>query len=338
MSSFLTQNDVHLDVPLTNLTIARVQDFSGFIADQIFPTVPVQKISDKYYTYTPGDFIRTGEVKPRAPRTRPEKFSLSLSTDNYQIAQYATAFDLDFETIANEDAALNVRVALASQAMMKHMIDREVRWASTYFTSGVWATNWDGVPNATTPAADNFVHWNDYTNSDPIVNVRRAIDAAHAASYGVFRPGTMVMTRDVRRALLDNPKILSRINGGATVGNPALVPDTLLAQAFGVERILISDAMQNTGKEGLADNVSYINSKKAAIFHSPPAPGLMVASPGYIFTWSSLPTSSFGIEMKTYRNEMLEMEGIAEEVHAIVNYDMKVVGNTLGIMFNTAIS
>jgi hypothetical protein len=338
MSSFLTQNDVHLDVPLTNLTIARVQDFSGFIADQIFPRVPVQKATDKYYIYTPGDFIRAGEVKPRAPRTRPEKFSLSLSTDTYAIAQYATAFDIDFETMANEDAALDVKTALASQAMMKHMIDREVRWASTYFTSGVWATDWTGVANGDNDTATEFTQWDDYTNSDPIVEVRRAIDAAHAASYGVFRPGTMVMTRDVRRALLDNPKILSRINGGASVGNPALVPDSLLAQAFGVERILISDAMQNTAAEGLADSVSYINSKKAAIFHSPPAPGRMVASPGYIFTWSSLPTSDFGIEMKTYRGDWLEAEGIAEEVHAIVNYDMKVVGSTLGIMFNTAIS
>jgi hypothetical protein len=47
----LTPSDVHIDKPLTNLTLAYVQDQSSFIADKVFPTVGVESQSDYYYIY-----------------------------------------------------------------------------------------------------------------------------------------------------------------------------------------------------------------------------------------------------------------------------------------------
>lgn len=41
----LTPSDVHIDKPLTNLTLAYVQDQSMFIADKVFPVVGVQSQS-----------------------------------------------------------------------------------------------------------------------------------------------------------------------------------------------------------------------------------------------------------------------------------------------------
>lgn len=337
MSSFITYQDVHIDVPLTNLTIARVQDFTGFVADKVFPLVPVQKATDKYYVWNSGDFLRADDVKPRAPRTEPEEFGLSFTTDTYSIEQYADAFSVDFETYANEDAALDVKLAHSTAAIQKHMIAREQRWSNTFFTSGVWDTDWTGVANAANDTAIEFTKFSDYTNSDPIVEIRRAIRAAKVASYNTFRPAKMVMTADVLDTLLDHPKILSRINGGASVGDPAMVNLSLMAQAFGVSEILVNEAMVNTAKEGLADNVGYVNSGKIAIFHEPPAPSKMVAAPGYIFTWSGVPNSSYGIDIVSYRDDALARQGVAERCHAIVNEDMKLVSPSLGIMLNSVL-
>ena len=44
----LTPSAVHIDQPLTNLTIAYVQDQNAFIADKVFPVVGVERQSDKY--------------------------------------------------------------------------------------------------------------------------------------------------------------------------------------------------------------------------------------------------------------------------------------------------
>ena len=78
----LTPSQVHVDVPLTNLTIAYLQSTTGFVADKIFPNVPVDKLTNRYYKYNRADFNRSGNVKPLAPRTRPERVGMSLSTDS----------------------------------------------------------------------------------------------------------------------------------------------------------------------------------------------------------------------------------------------------------------
>jgi hypothetical protein len=336
---FLTARDVHIDQPLTNLTIAHIQGMEGFVADKVFPQVPVQKKTDKYYIYNSGDFSRVGNVKARAPRTRPERIGMSLSTDSYSIEEYALATDFDFETLANEDTSLNIRLAQTTALTGQLMVDREIKWADTYFKAGVWGTEYTGVANADNDTAAEVTQWDDYTNSTPIEDVTRAITAAHLKSGGIFRPNTMLMTRDVRDVLVNHPDILARLNGGATVTNTALVTEAKLAEIFGVSRVLISDAVKNTAADTLTPAFSYINTKRVAIFYAPTTPGLMTASAGYIFTWSTLANSSgYGIETRSYTGDHLEIEGIAEEVHCIMNYDFKVVGADLGIYFATIIS
>jgi hypothetical protein len=310
---------------------------TGFIADKIFPQVPVQKKTDRYYIYDKGDFSRVGSVKARAPRTRPERIGLSLSTDSYSIEEYALATDFDFETLANEDTSLNIRLAQSTALTGQLMVDREIKFANSFFATGVWDTEYTGVVSA--PSAVQVFNWDDYTNSTPIEDITRAITTAHLASGGIFRPNTMVVSRDVRDALVNHPDILVRLNGGATVKDTALVTEAKLAEIFGVSQFLISDAVKNTSALGSAASFSYINTKKAALYYAPTSPGLMTASAGYIFTWATLDNSSgYGIETRSYQNDMLEMEGIAEEIHCIMNYDFKVVGSSLGVYFNEVLA
>ena len=42
----LTPSSVHIDAPLSNLTLAYAQSQENFIADKVFPTVGVDKQSD----------------------------------------------------------------------------------------------------------------------------------------------------------------------------------------------------------------------------------------------------------------------------------------------------
>ena len=332
----LTPAQVHIDQPLTNLTIAYLQSTTGFIADQVFPNVPVSKQTDKYYIYNREDFNRSGNVKPLGPRTRPERVGMTLSTDSYAIEVRALATDFDFQTLANEDTALDIRAAQSRMLTMQMMIDREKRWASTYFTDGVWDTEYAGVSSGAT-AGTSVLHWDDYNASTPIIDVTEAKRAAQLASGG-FRPNVMVVTRDVRDTLVHHPDILARLNGGATVSDTALVTDAKLAEIFEVSRFLVSDAIENTGAAGLDENNAFINTKKAALYYSPAAPGLMVPAAGYNFTWSTLDNSSgYGVEIRSYTGEYLAIEGIAEELHAVMAYDMKVVGTEMGVFFKDII-
>lgn len=332
----ITPNQVHIDVPLTNLTIAYRQDKSNFISDKIFPNVAVSKQSDKYYIYDRKNFNQVGNVKKLAPGVETETISMTVSNDSYFAEVYGLGADFTEQMLANQDSQLDVRAATAYMLQEQMLIHRENLWISNYFTSGVWNGEVTGV--AATPAANQVIKWSDYVNSTPIVDVLNAKRAAQLRSGG-YRPNIMVVTRDVRDILVNHPDILSRLNGGATVTNTALVTDAKLAEIFEVESFYVIDGIQNTGKEGLAENLSWMAEKKAALFYRPVAAGLMVPASGYTFTWSSLDNSSgYGIEVRSYKNDYLKMKHIDEKIEVVMAYGHKVIGKDLGVFFNTIVA
>ena len=61
-------SNVHVDAVLTNISIAYMQDQSNFIASQVFPEVPVDKQSDKFFVFDKNSWFRD-EAQKRAPGT-----------------------------------------------------------------------------------------------------------------------------------------------------------------------------------------------------------------------------------------------------------------------------
>ena len=331
----LTPSSVHVDAPLTNLTIAYLQDQNNFIADKVFPNVAVAKKTDKYYIYDRENFNRV-DVQARAPRTKAPRVGLTVSTDTYSTDVYSLSTDFDFETLANEDAALNIRSAGAQMLTYQLLIDREKKWATSFFGTGIWGTNYAGV--ASSPSSVQFIQWSDYTNSTPITDITTARRAMMLKSGG-FKPNKMVVTRDVRDTLINHPDILARLNGGATVTNTALVTDAKLAEIFEVSDFMILDAIENTAKEGLTESNAFIADKKAALYYAPASSGLMVPSAGYNFTWNELSNASgYGIDIRSYTGDFLRVEGIAELLEVNMAYDQKVIGSDLGVFFTTALA
>jgi len=331
----LTPSSVHVDAPLTNLTIAYLQDQNNFIADKVFPNVAVAKKTDKYYIYDRENFNRV-DVQARAPRTKAPRVGLTVSTDTYSTDVYSLSTDFDFETLANEDAALNIRSAGAQMLTYQLLIDREKKWATSFFGTGIWGTNYAGV--ASSPSSVQFIQWSDYTNSTPITDVTTARRAMMLKSGG-FKPNKMVVTRDVRDTLINHPDILARLNGGATVTNTALVTDAKLAEIFEVSDFMVLDAIENTAKEGLTESNAFIADKKAALYYAPASSGLMVPSAGYNFTWNELSNASgYGIDIRSYTGDFLRVEGIAELLEVNMAYDQKVIGSDLGVFFSAALA
>lgn len=334
--AMLTPSAVHIDAPLTNLTIAFVQDSTNFIADRVFPKVSVSKKTDKYYIYNRADFNRVGQVQARAPRTQAPRVGMSLSTDTYSTDVFSLATDFDFDTLANEDAALDIRSAGAQMLTTQLLIDREVKWATDYFSSGIWGTDWAGV--ASSPSGTQVIQWSDITTSTPIQDVTKIMRTIQLKSGG-FKPNVMVVGKEVRDVLVNHPTILARLNGGATVTNTALVTDAKLAEIFGVEEFMVMEAVKNTSAEGIAESNAFIGGKAVAFYYRPRAAGLMVPSAGYTFTWDDLENASgYGISIKSYRGDYLAIDGIAEVLEANMAYDHKVVSADLGGFIATVIA
>ena len=322
----LTPSAVHIDQPLSNLTLAYVQEQTNFVADKVFPVVGVQRQSDKYYIYDRANMNRSGDVKKLAPRTEVNRIGMAVSNSAYYADVYGIGMDFDEQTIANEDAMLEIRAAGAQTLINRVLIEREEQFASTFFNAGVWTTD-------VTPA--NL--WSDYTNSTPISDVTNGSRTMQLTSGG-FKPNTLVVGKEVRDILINHPDILARLNGGSTINNPALITDGKLAEIFGVENFFVMEAVKNGAVEGLAEANAFIGGKNALLVHTPRASGLMTPAAGLTFAWNNIPNvNNLGITVESFSDDALKRQQVAEHIQVKMAYDMKVVGADLGYFFSAIV-
>ena len=323
----LTPSAVHIDQPLSNLTLAYVQEQTNFVADKVFPVVGVQRQSDKYYIYDRANMNRSGDVKKLAPRTEVNRIGMAVSNSAYYADVYGIGMDFDEQTIANEDAMLEIRAAGAQTLINRVLIEREEQFASTFFNAGVWTTD-------VTPA--NL--WSDYTNSTPISDVTNGSRTMQLTSGG-FKPNTLVVGKEVRDILINHPDILARLNGGSTINNPALITDGKLAEIFGVENFFVMEAVKNGAVEGLAEANAFIGGKNALLVHTPRASGLMTPAAGLTFAWNNIPNvNNLGITVESFSDDALKRQQVAEHIQVKMAYDMKVVGADLGYFFSDVVA
>jgi len=329
----LTPSSVHIDQPLSNLTLAYVQEQTNFIADKVFPTVGVGSQSDKYYIYDRANMNRSGDVKKLAPRTEVNRIGMAISNSSYYADVYGLGMDFDEQTLANEDAMLEIRSAGAETLTTRLLIHREEQFADTFFKAGVWTTDATGAANG----AGTPVYWNDYTNSTPISDVTTGARTMQLKSGG-FKPNTMVVGKEVRDILVNHPDILARLNGGSTINNPALITDGKLAEIFGVENFFVMEAVKNGAVEGLAEANAFIGGKNALLCYTPRNSGLMTPAAGMTFAWNNIQgVSNLGITVESYSDDALKRQQVAEHIQVKMAYDMKVVGADLGYFFSAIV-
>jgi hypothetical protein len=332
----LTPSQVHIDQPLSNLTLAYVQEQTNFIADRVFPTVGVQRQSDKYYIYDRANMNRTGDVQKLAPRTEVNRIGMAISNESYFADVYGLGMDFDEQTLANEDAMLDIRAAGAQTLVNRLLIHREEQFASTFFAASVWGTEYEGVANS--PSTGEVIQWSDYDDATPIQDVTAARRAMQLKSGG-FKPNTMVVGKEVRDILINHPDILARLNGGATVTNTALITNAKLAEICEVENFYVMEAVKNSSVEGVAESNAFIGGKSALLVHAPRNAGLMTPASGLTFAWNNIPgANNLGVTVESFSDDALKRQQVAEHIQVKMAYDMKVVGADLGVFFKTIVA
>jgi hypothetical protein len=328
-----TARAVHTDQPLTNISVAFLQNASNFVAPRVFPNIRVQKQSDVYYTYDRGYFNRN-QAKLRAPATEAAIAGFGLSTDSYRADVYALKAQIAWQVEANADTPVQLERANTEMLLHQMMIKREVDWATANFTTGVWGTDYAGV--ASSPGTGEVVQWSDQTSGDPIGDIRDA-KTDIMESTGMM-PNTMVMSQRVLDALIDHPDIVDRIkySGGVGNANPAMASEQTLAQLFGIDRILVMRAIQNTAAEGDANAHSFIGGKNALLAYVAPTPGLMTPSAGYTFTWSGYQGggNEFGVTVTRREDDKIK----ATEIETEMSYDHKVVAADCASFFSAIVA
>ena len=311
-----TSSDVHVDAILSNMSVAFMQEAYAFVAGRAFPTVNVQKQTDKYFTYSQADFFRD-QVQRRADGTESAGTGYSLSTATYNAEVYALHKDIGDQTRANADIPLNMDMDATRFLSQQMLIRQEVQWASDAFTTGVWGT--DATPGTLWDAA----------SSTPIADVETAKNAVLTNTGYV--PNTVIMSYKVFSALVDNSDIVDRIK----YTSQESVTEELLARLFGVDRVLMMAATYNTAAEGATASYSLVGDKDVLVCYTPANPGLMVPSAGYNMVWTGVSSGlGTGAAVSRYRIE----ERKADRIEIEAAFDFKVVSTALGYFLSNCTS
>lgn len=326
-----TASDVHVDRPLTNISIAFIQEQSNFIATRVFPNIPVSKQSDLYFTYDRQDFFRS-DVELRAPGTESAGSGHRLSTDSYRADVFAIHRDIDDQVRANQDDPLNLDRDAAIWLTQQLLLHRENDFVSQFFQTSTWtggtggATDQTGVSGA--PAANQFLQWNDVA-STPIEDIREQIVAV--AEKTGFRPNKLTIGPEVWSKLVDHPDILDRIK----YTQKGVVSMDLIAGLLDLDEVMVGWGTRDTANEGGNASFDFYWGKSALLTYSPSSPGLMIPSAGYTFSWTGLLGSGvMGNRIKSFRLE----RNASDRTEGEMAYALKTVAPDLGVFFDAAVA
>ena len=329
-----TLGDVHVNRPLTVMSVGFVQDQKKFVAGQVFPPIPVTNKSDLYFKYNRGDFFRDSMQK-RAPGTPAAGGGYKLTTGNYTADVWALKKIIDDQIRANSDNPLQPDRDATFYLTQQALINRDVNWCSNYFATGVWGTELYG--NATASAGTAIKYWN-LSGSTPIEDVL-TMNLAIESETGKA-PNIMVLGRRTHAALKTNPEIIDRLKYGQTAPGAVVVKNSDLAALFEVDQVVVAAGIKTTSSETLVpdsdttpDTFDFIGGNHALLCYAAKSPGLQTASAGYTFNWMGQTGSmGAGMRMKKYRWEILASD-ILEVEQA---YAFGLVSKFLGYMFLNA--
>ena len=321
---------VHIDGPLTNMSVAYMQKTEEFIASKIFPVVPVEKASDKYFVF-PKDAWFRDDAKPRAVGTKAASSGYDVETDNYSTEEFAHRHPIYDRIKANADNPISLErnaVNFGTRMMLQRL---ERMFVTDFFTTGVWGTDVAGVSGS--PGAGETKHWSDDTSGNAVGDVDEAKETV-LKNTG-FEPNTMVIGIQVFNALKEAAQFEEKIKYGGGPNAPAIVTQQALAQIFGVERLFVAKSVVNTAKQGATFAGSFNFGKSAWVGYVNPEPAIEMPSAGYTFAWTGV-SQGLGEQaaVKRYREEALACEWI----EAQMALDIKKVGADLGYFFSSIVA
>lgn len=313
MSRYLIDGGAHVDTPLSNLAVKAFQGEGEFIASQVFPMVNVGKQSDFYYTIDKDSWLRRPDTR-RSPKSDVNRAEWQASSDNYFADNYALGADHALETLTNADAALQVRQNDTMFVVEGLRRDWEIEVANLCVTSG----NLGLTFNVTSK-------WSDRTsgNSDPLTTVLSA--HAYIEDTTGVRANVAIMDHQTHRQLRYHADLLELTTPTVT----GIVPDSALAQALQVDRLIVGRGIYNAAKEGQTASLVNIWGNNLLIAHVSPPAGLQTRTLGLHFNWrpAGFP-APFAVEV--YEDSVRAKK--KENVDAHHFSDAKLIATDLGVL------
>lgn len=321
-----TQSAVHVNRPLTNISVAYMQGTDEYISDKVFPVIPVDKASDSYYVYTKNDWFRD-EAQVRPPATESAGGGYGITTDNYNTKTWAFHKDVPWDIRANQDDGIDLDRDATEFVTQRLLLRRERDWASKYFGAGIWGTTITGVASA--PSTNQVIQWSNYASSDPAGDLD--IAKRYIKLTTGMNPNTLVLGYDVFTKLKRHTAIKDQYK----YVNSDVITTAMLAKLFDIDRVLVAGGVYATNNEGEAAAYSFVQGKGALLAYAAPRPSPLLPSAGYTFQWKGI-SQGAGQTVAIQKFPIRELK--VDRVEGEMAFDNKVVATDLGYFFDSIVA
>lgn len=306
---------VHTATALTNVAISWRND--EYVATQTVPEVSVKFESDVYNKWNKADIFRDSAaivgVSGEAPRGG---FDLDAA-ETYTIKVYKFAWELPDRVVENMDSVVRAGVRASEQCMDKILLAQERVAAALKSDSSTWST--------VTAYDCTGAEWDSAGGGDP-VKAFRTMRGRVRLSIG-REINQVEMSWEVVEALLENQQIIDRINGGATVGNPAVADLNTLARVLRVPKIIVYRALYNSAGKGKTAVIAPIMGK--TVWMGWVAPGASIFDPSAVYCF----VKNRGVRVRVWREDSKEQD----VVEAQKGFDMKATSTDAGGLITNCI-
>jgi len=205
----------------------------GLIGFSLFPRVPVMLRAGKILTFRREDFMLYSAK--RAPGQNTKRLQIGYDGSPFALEDSSLEATVPVE-IQQEATRSAVSIDVASASVRK--VDRAMALGLEY-AQATLARTYANYASGNKVTKSGTGQWSDYTSgvSDPAGDVETARDAIRAAIG--LRGNTVVLSAQAYSKARSHPKTLDRIK---YTGRDSATPE-LLAQLWGVDRVLVGDAV-----------------------------------------------------------------------------------------------
>lgn len=329
-----TVSDLHVNRPLTNMSVAFMQSLLKFQADNLAPIMPVPKKSDVYFKLSK-EYWFSDIMKKRGVGAPSIRQGYGVTTDSYLADLWSLGKPVDDQERANADAPLNQDRTAMKFVTRAERMNREFGFKNAAWdTSAQWTTYLTGNSSASAVVASStFKQWNnaDATPLEDVANMKIVMEKLTG-----FEPNVLAISRPVWEELKFCTQILDKITGGSTSANPANVTKQLVAQMMELDELVVLSAVYNTAGHGVTMTGDYIFGKDALLMYRDPSGGGVEEVPTAIrtITWQQYAGNRNGTRILKWRDESTHSD-IIECESAYVH---KIIAPDLGIKLNSAIA
>ena len=222
-------------------TAAQGYKNGAFVGSALFPAVPVSARGGKIITF--GKEAFRAYATGRTPGSNTKRVQLGYQGSGYSLDSHSLEGVVPFELMEEANQVPGINLGSGAVQLVQDIIAARLEFAQAALATT--AGNY-GASNKVTLSGTS--QWSDYSGtSDPTNDIETAKEAIRTQIGR--RPNTVIMGAAVFAKLRNHPKILDRIK---YTGRDSATAE-LLANLWGVQRVLVGDAVQENDSGTMVD-------------------------------------------------------------------------------------